>query len=45
MAPLTPKFCGLYRRLPIRSNAGRSIGVAVTLVVTVIILIVAMTVL
>jgi hypothetical protein len=37
----TPKFCGAYRRLQRKSNAGRSIGVAVLVAVFVVILIVA----
>jgi hypothetical protein len=41
----TPKFCGAYRRIRRKSNAGRSIGVAVLVGVFVLILIVAAVVL
>jgi hypothetical protein len=42
MAPLTPKFCGVYRRIPKKSNAGRSLGVGFMVAVMVVILIVAL---
>lgn len=41
----TPKFCGLYRRIPRGSNRGRSFGVVLLVGVFIAILIVASVVL